>query len=66
MDGKLRYRGYDIVPASHPVPCNPCRVTYDIVQHDGKIRKANISTIELCKHVIDVMIKYNYWQELVG
>ena len=56
----MKYRGYGIVKAPHPTTFNPNRETYDIM--DGaNIRKANISTIETAKKVIDTMIKYSYW-----
>lgn len=55
----MKYRGYEIVKAPHPTTFNKNRETYDIV--DGlKVRKANISTIETAKKVIDVYIKYGY------
>ncbi len=56
----MKYRGYDIVKAPHPTTFNPKRETYDIMDGD-KVRKANISTIETAKKVIDTMIKYFYW-----
>lgn len=58
----MKYRGYDIVKAPHPTTFNPKRETYDIMDGD-KVRKANISTIETAKKVIDTMIKYGYYHE---
>ena len=58
----MKYRGYDIVKASHPTPFNPRRETYDIM--DGnKVRKADISTLETAKKVIDTLVKYNCWPD---
>lgn len=56
----MKYRGYDIVKAPHPTTFNPKRETYDIMEGEV-VRKANISTIETAKKVIDTMIKYYYW-----
>ena len=56
------YRGYKIMPAAHPTPVKRDIVTYDILDGD-RIRKPNISTIELCTKVSDTMIKYGYWIE---
>lgn len=58
----MKHRGYDIVKVPHPSTFNPTRETYDIM--DGtSLKKANISTIETAKKVIDTMIRYNYWQD---
>ena len=55
------YRGYVIQKTPHPVPLNPNRLSWDIL--DGVvIKKANISTVEVARHVIDTMLKYGYWQ----
>ena len=58
----MKHRGYDIVKVPHPTTFNPKRETYDIMDGD-KVRKANISTVETCKHVIDVMVKWSYWPD---
>ncbi len=58
----MKHRGYDIVKVPHPTTFNRTRETYDIMDGE-KVRKANISTIETCKKVIDTMIKYNYWPD---
>lgn len=58
----MKYRGYSIVKAKHPTTFNPARETYDIMDGD-KLRKANISTIETAKKVIDTMCKYGYWHD---
>lgn len=58
----MKHRGYDIVKALHPTTFNPKRETYDIMDGD-KVRKANISTIETTKKVVDTMIKYGYWED---
>lgn len=58
----VKYRGYDIVKASHPTPFDKNRETYDIMDGD-RVRKANLATIELSKRVIDTMIKYSMWHD---
>lgn len=58
----MKHRGYDIVKVPHPTTFNPKRETYDIMDGD-KVRKANISTIETTKKVVDTMIKYGYWED---
>lgn len=58
----MKYKGYAIVKRNYPTPINPRREAYDIMDGD-RVRKANISTIETAKHVIDTMIKWNYWQD---
>ena len=58
----MKHRGYDIVKVPHPTTFNPKRETYDIMDGD-KVRKANISTIETTKKVIDTMIKYGFWED---
>lgn len=58
----MKHRGYEIVKALHPTTFNPKRETYDI-KDGAKVRKANISTIETAKKVIDTMIKYSYWPD---
>lgn len=58
----MKHRGYDIVKASHPTTFNPHREAYDIMDGE-KVRKANITTIETAKHVIDVMIKWSHWPD---
>lgn len=59
----MKHRGYSIEKVPHPMPSNPNRETYDIMDGE-KIKKANILTIETAKHVIDTMIKYGYWRDL--
>ena len=55
------YKGYKIIQSPHPIPNNPNRTAWDI--YDGtKLRKQNISTLEVARHVIDTMIKYGYWR----
>lgn len=59
------YKGYTIRQAAHPTPINPNRMAWDI--YDGyKLRKQNISTLDVAKHVVDTMIKYGYWLGKVG
>lgn len=58
----MKHRGYKIVKVKHPTPFNPYRETYDILAGDA-VRRANISTIETAKMVIDAMIKWGYWQD---
>ena len=59
-----KYKGYIIRQAQHPTPINPQRMAWDI--YDGtKVRKANISSLDLAKKVIDTMIKYGYWRGTV-
>lgn len=58
-----KHHGYKIVLTRHPTPVNPSRTAYDIMDGDA-IRKANISTIELCKSIIDTMIRYGYWRAM--
>lgn len=58
----MKHRGYDIVKVPHPTTFNPKRETYDIMDGD-EVRKANISTIETTKKVIDTMIKYGFWED---
>lgn len=58
----MKHRGYDIVKVPHPTTFNPNRETYDIMDGDT-VRKANISTIETTKKVVDTMIKYGYWPD---
>lgn len=58
----MKHRGYEIVKAPHPTTFNPKRETYDIMDGD-RVRKANISTIETAKKVIDTMVKHGYWPE---
>ena len=54
------YKGYVLRLMPHPTALNPTRMAWDIMDGD-KVRKANISTIETAKHVIDTMMKYGYW-----
>lgn len=62
---KKRYRGYTIVETPHPTPRNSTKTAYDIV--DGTVvKKANIGSIALSEHYIDLMIKYGYWPEIGG
>lgn len=62
MSERVKYRGYAICRVAHPTPLNPKRLTWDIC--DGEtVRKSNISSMDIAKHYIDVMIKYGYWQE---
>lgn len=58
----MKHRGYDIVKVPHPTTFNPKRETYDIMDGD-KVRKANISTVETTKKVVDTMIKYGFWPD---
>lgn len=58
----MKHRGYSIVKALHPTTFNKNREAYDIKDGD-EVRKANISTIETAKKVIDTMIKYHYWPD---
>lgn len=59
------YMGYTIRQAAHPTPLNPRRMAWDI--YDGKrLRKANICSLEVARHVIETMLKYNYWSAKVG
>lgn len=59
------YMDYTIRQVAHPTPINPCRLAWDI--YDGyKLRKQNISTLEVAKHVVETMIKYGYWSSKVG
>lgn len=57
------YKGYVIRQAPHPTVLNPTRQAWDIMDGD-KVRKANISTIETAKHVIDTMLKYGYFKPM--
>ena len=62
---EYRHMGYVIRQSSHPTPLNPRRTAWDI--YDGyKLRKQNISSVEVARHVIDTMIKYGYWSRKVG
>ena len=57
---EYRYMGYMIRQSPHPIPNNPQRMAWDI--YDGtKLRKQNISSLDVARHVIDTMIKYGYW-----
>lgn len=58
----MKYRGYEIAKVKHPTPFNPEREAYDIFDGE-KVRKANISTIETAKKVVDTMIKWGYWYD---
>ena len=58
---EYRHMGYIIRQSLHPTPINPQRTAWDI--YDGtKLRKQNISSVEVARHVIDTMIKYGYWR----
>lgn len=57
------YRGYRIVKALHPTPCQPRRETYDIKDSDGKVYKANIANLTTAQIVIDLMIKFHLWKD---
>ena len=58
---ETKYKGYIIRQTPHPTPLNPQRMAWDI--YDGtKLRKQNISSLEVARHVIDTMIKYGYWR----
>ena len=59
----IKHRGYEIIKAKHPTPINPNRESYDIVTDGVIIRKANISTVETAKFVIDTMIKHRIWED---
>ena len=59
------YKGYVIRQAPHPTVQNPRRQAWDIMDGE-KVRKANISTIETARHVIDTMLKYGYWGVKTG
>ena len=62
---EYRHMGYIIQQSPHPTPINPLRTAWDI--YDGtKLRKQNISSVEVARHVIDTMIKYGYWFRKVG
>ena len=62
---EYRHMGYIIRQTQHPTPLNPLRTAWDI--YDGtKLRKANISSLEVARHVIDTMLKYGYWSRKVG
>lgn len=62
---EYRHMGYIIRQSSHPTPLNPRRTAWDI--YDGtKMRKQNISSVEVARHVIDTMLKYGYWSRKVG
>lgn len=62
---EYRHMGYIIRQSSHPTPLNPRRTAWDI--YDGtKLRKQNISSLEVARHVIDTMLKYGYWSRKVG
>ena len=62
---EYRHMGYIIRQAPRPSPLNPLRTAWDI--YDGtKLRKANISSLEVARHVIDTMHKYGYWSRKVG
>lgn len=62
---KYLYKGYVILQAPHPTALNPTRRAWDIMDGE-KVRKANISTVETAKHVIDTMLKYGYWGVKTG
>ena len=58
---ETKYKGYITRQTPHPTPINPQRTAWDI--YDGtKLRKQNISSLEVARHVIDTMIKYGYWR----
>lgn len=57
------YRGYRIVKAHHPTPCQPRREAYDIKDSDGKVYKANIASMTTAQIVIDLMIKFKRWKD---
>ena len=62
---EYRHMGYIIRQSPHPTPINPQRTAWDI--YDGaKLRKQNISSVEVARHVIDTMLKYGYWSRKVG
>ena len=62
---ETKYKGYIIRQTPHPIPNNPQRMAWDI--YDGtKLRKQNISSLEVARHVIDTMLKYGYWSRKVG
>ncbi len=58
----MRYRGYTIAQKNHPTPCNRNRQAWDILDGD-KLKKANIASLDTAKHVIDIMVKYGYWED---
>ena len=61
---EYRHMGYIIRQSPHPTQINPLRMAWDI--YDGtKLRKQNISSLEVARHVIDTMIKYGYWRGTV-
>ena len=61
----VKYKGYFIIKTKHPTPFNPDREAYDIidVMDNRKVRKKNISTLEVAKKFIDTMIKYGMWPD---
>lgn len=62
---EYRHMGYIIRQTRHPTQIDPLRTAWDI--YDGtKLRKQNISSLEVARHVIDTMIKYGYWSRKVG
>ena len=62
---EYRHMGYIIRQTPHPTSLNPLRTAWDI--YDGtKLRKANISSLEVARHVVDTMLKYGYWSRKVG
>ena len=62
---EYRHMGYIIRQTPHPTLINPRRMAWDI--YDGtKLRKQNICSLEVAKHVIETMLKYNYWSGKVG
>lgn len=58
----MKHRGYDIVKTSHPIPCNPHREAYDIMDGE-KVLKGNVSTVDTAKAVIDALIRVGIWTD---
>lgn len=60
---QYKYHGYTIKQIHSPTQLNPHRMTWSIFDGE-KERKRNIGSLEVSKHVIDVMLKYGYWKEM--
>lgn len=58
----MKYMGYEIISRPHPTPVNRNRRGYDI-EFNGNRKMTNVSTIDMCQHVIDTMLERGMWND---
>ena len=61
----MKHRGYEIISRPYPTPVNRHRFGYDI-EFEGQRKITNVSTVEMCHHIIDVMLDRGFWKDQGG